>query len=38
MAITDVLYMRIAMKQPDSYEKNMTKMRAVIAQKRLPKA
>ncbi len=37
MAITDVLYMRIAMKQPDTYEENMTKMRAVIAQKRLPK-
>lgn len=34
MAISDILYMRIAMQMQDQYEENMKKMRAVIAQKR----
>lgn len=35
MAISDVLYTAIAKKMPDKYQENMTKMRAVIAKKKL---
>ncbi|MDD6381856.1 MurR/RpiR family transcriptional regulator [Mitsuokella sp.] len=36
MAISDVLYMRLAMRIPDLYEKNMQKMREAIIKKRVP--
>lgn len=35
MAIADVLYTGIAMKMPDKYKENLSRMRAVIAEKRV---